>query len=123
MKCILWLPRRLSAGIRILRFNWPPEGIHGPEAARITQFGSKQKYDVVLNLLCATDSGLAGVLKRHSRKVTLAAKRKVGDGGMDMSYRLLLRDPSRSYELQTELEETEGVQRVSLFMREDESEV
>ena len=90
---------------------------------RLTQFGSKQKYDVVLNLLCAADSSLAGVLKRHSRKVTLAAKRKVGDGGMDMSYRLLLRDPSRSHELQTELEETEGVQRVSLFMREDESEV
>ncbi len=90
---------------------------------RLTQFGSKQKYDVVLNLLCASDSSLSSVLKRHSRKVTLAAQRKVGDEGMDMSYRLLLRDPSRSHELQSELEETEGVQRVSLFMREDESEV
>jgi hypothetical protein len=89
---------------------------------RLTQFGSRQHYDVVLNLLCAGDVNLNSVLKRHSRKTQLAASRKVGDG-MDMSYRLQLRDPSRSHELQTELEETAGVQRVSLFMREDESEV
>lgn len=89
---------------------------------RITQFGSRQRYDVVLNLLCAADVNLNTVLKRHSRKTQLAASRKVGDG-LDMSYRLQLRDPSRSHELQTELENTEGVERVSLFMREDESEV
>lgn len=89
---------------------------------RLTQFGSRQRYDVVLNLLCAADANLNAVLRRHSRKVQLAAARKVGDG-MDMSYRLQLRDPSRSHELQSELEETAGVQRVSLFMREDESEV
>lgn len=88
----------------------------------LTQFGSRQHYDVVLNLLCAGDVNLNPVLKRHSRKTQLAASRKVGDG-MDMSYRLQLRDPSRSHELQSELEETTGVQRVSLFMREDESEV
>jgi hypothetical protein len=89
---------------------------------RVTQFGSRQRYDVVLNLLCAADANLNPILRRHSRKIQLAASRKVGDG-MDMSYRLQLRDPTRSHELQTELEETEGVQRVSLFMREDESEV
>ncbi|MCP4194596.1 MAG: DUF4956 domain-containing protein [Planctomycetaceae bacterium] len=89
---------------------------------RVTQFGSRQRYDVVLNLLCAADANLNTVLKRHSRKMQLAASRKVGEG-IDMSYRLQLRDPSRSHELQTELENTEGVQRVSLFMREDESEV
>jgi hypothetical protein len=87
-----------------------------------TQFGSRQRYDVVLNLLCAGEVNLHPVLKRHSRKIQLAASRKVGDG-MDMSYRLQLRDPARSHELQSELEETDGVQRVSLFMREDESEV
>ncbi len=89
---------------------------------RVTQFGSRQRYDVVLNLLCAADVNLTTVLKRHSRKMQLAASRKVGDG-IDMSYRLQLRDPTRSHDLQTELESTEGVQRVSLFMREDESEV
>jgi hypothetical protein len=89
---------------------------------RLTQFGSRQRYDVVLNLLCAADANLSPVLKRHSRKVQLAASRKVGDD-MDMSYRLQLRDPSRSHDLQAELESTQGVQRVSLFMREDESEV
>jgi len=89
---------------------------------RLTQFGSRQRYDVVLNLLCAADVNLSPVLKRHSRKVQLAASRKVGDD-MDMSYRLQLRDPSRSHDLQAELETTQGVQRVSLFMREDESEV
>lgn len=89
---------------------------------RFTQFGSRQRYDVVLNLLCAADLNLNSVLKRHSRKIQLAASRKVGEN-MDMSYRLQLRDPSRSHELQSELEVTQGVQRVSLFMREDESEV
>jgi hypothetical protein len=90
---------------------------------RLTHFGGRQRYDVVLNLLCADDANLSAVLKRHSRKVQLAATRKVGDQGVDMSYRLQLRDPSRSQELQTELENTKGVQRVSLFMREEESEV
>ncbi len=90
---------------------------------RLTQFGSIQRYDVVLNLLCGSDLNIASILRRHSRKVTLAAQRKVGDGGFDMSYRLLLRDPSRSHDLQSELELAEGIQRVSLFMREDESEV
>ena len=89
---------------------------------RITQFGSRQRYDVVLNLLCAADVNLNTVLRRHSRRTQLAASRKVGDG-VDMSYRLQLRDPARSHELQTDLENTEGVERVSLFMREDESEV
>ncbi len=89
---------------------------------RFTQFGSRQRYDVVLNLLCVADLNLNPVLKRHSRKIQLAASRKVGEN-MDMSYRLQLRDPSRSHELQSELEVTQGVQRVSLFMREDESEV
>lgn len=90
---------------------------------RLTQFGSRQRYDVVLNLLCAADANLTSILRRHSRKIQLAATRKVGEDGIDMSYRLQLRDPSRSDELQTELESTSGVQRVSLFMREDESEV
>ena len=90
---------------------------------RLTQFGSKQRYHVVLNLLCSTEAQLAKVLRRHSRRVQLASSRKMGDDAIDMSYRLQLRDPSRSHELQTELEGTEGVQRVSLFMREDESEV
>ncbi len=88
----------------------------------ITQFGSRQRYDVVLNLLCSPECNLQPVLKRHSRKIQLAAQRKVGDE-VDMSYRLQLRDPSRSYELQSDLEKTSGVERVSLFMREDESEV
>jgi hypothetical protein len=90
---------------------------------RLTQFGSRQRYDVVLNLLCAADANLSAVLKRHSRRVQLAGSpRKVGDD-MDVSYRLQLRDPSRSDDLHAELEQTDGVKRVSLFMREDESEV
>lgn len=89
---------------------------------RLTQFGSRQRYDVVLSLLCAADANLTPVLRRHSRKVQLAASRKVGDD-TDMSYRLQLRDPTRSHDLQAELETVQGVKRVSLFMREDESEV
>ena len=48
-----------------------------------------------------------------------------GDGtqSRDFSYRLLLRNPMRSGELLQELESTEGIGHVSLFHREDESEI
>jgi hypothetical protein len=64
------------------------------------------------------------ILRRHSVRARLASERSAPDAGMDLSYRLLLRDPRRSRELVEELEEIEGVAYVSLATREeDESEI
>jgi len=95
---------------------------------RMTAFGSRHRYDAVLTVQLTGDlaGGLAAlkpILQRYSFKVMLASERKLTDEGLDLSYRLLLRDPSRCDELQWALTQTEGLQHVSLFMREDESEV
>jgi hypothetical protein len=42
---------------------------------------------------------------------------------MDRTYRLLLRDPSRVDELETQLSRTEGLTNVAVFMRKEEAEV
>jgi hypothetical protein len=53
----------------------------------------------------------------------LASQHDLDANKLDLSYRLLLRDPSRSRELLSELEKTDGVARASLFHRSDEAEV
>jgi hypothetical protein len=94
---------------------------------RATSFGGRHRYDVILSLewAGASDSTtvLKPLLKRHSLRAMLASQHDLDVDKMDLSYRLLLRDPSRSRELLTELEKTEGVARVSLFHRSDEAEV
>ncbi|MHB1034556.1 MAG: DUF4956 domain-containing protein [Pirellulales bacterium] len=94
---------------------------------RLTSFGSRHRYDVVLSLHAAGESGVVAslrrVLRRHSFRVQLAGQRDLADEGIDLSYRLLLRDPSRSSELMSELEKTPGIAGVSIFHREDESEI
>lgn len=93
----------------------------------ITSFGARQRYDVVLSLHLAGDNAAVGrlqpLLKRHSTKVQLASQRSLTENMLDLSYRLLLRDPGRSGELLEELESTDGVAHVSLYHREDESEL
>jgi len=67
---------------------------------------------------------LRSILRRHSLQAHLASERAAADEGMDLSYRLLLRDPSRSRELLGELEAADGVEYASLSQREvDESEI
>jgi hypothetical protein len=95
---------------------------------RLTAFGSRHRYDVILSLHWTGAGRATGtvkqVLQRHSVRASLASERSAPDAGMDLSYRLLLRDPSRSRELVEELEATEGVAYVSLSQREeDESEI
>jgi hypothetical protein len=95
---------------------------------RMTAFGSRHRYDAVLSLRLTGDlaGGVATVqrlLRRHSSRTWLASERRLGDEGLDLSWRLLLRDPSRSDELQWALKQTEGIENVSFFLREDESEI
>ena len=95
---------------------------------RLTSFGSRHRYDVILTLHWTgpgrAAAQLAKILRRHSVRSHLASERAAGDEGMDLSYRVLLRDPSRSRDLLEDLESTEGVAYASLAQREeDESEI
>ena len=94
----------------------------------VTAFGSRHRYDVIVNLHWARPGAdlpeLRQVFARHSRRTHCASQRSSqGLVGTDLSYRLLLRDPNRSEELITELRETQGVSRVTSLQAEDESEV
>lgn len=94
----------------------------------VTAFGSRHRYDAIINLHWARAMGdleqLRGVLHRHSRRTHCASQRaNESYGGTDLSYRLLLRDPSRIDDLMSELRATEGVSRVTSLQAEDESEV
>jgi hypothetical protein len=93
-----------------------------------TSFGSRQRYDLILNLHRAGTPGeLAGLqrlLARHARRVHCASQRTTADGeGVDLSYRLLLRDPDRTDLLLEELRADEAVTRVAMMTMDEESEV
>jgi hypothetical protein len=55
----------------------------------------------------------------------VCASQRAGEGqmGFDLSYRLLLRDPARTYELMDELKSLNGVARASSVHAGDESEL
>ena len=93
-----------------------------------TSFGSRHRYDVIVNLHWARSVkellDLRRVLDRHSWKLHLASQRShEGYEGTDLSYRLLLRDSHRVEDLMTELRQVTGVSRVTSMMAEDESEL
>ena len=94
---------------------------------RVTSFGGRHRYDVILSLEWAGNDNYASTLKpllrRHTMRSQLASQHDLDANKLDLSYRLLLRDPSRSRELLLELEKTQGVARASLFHRSDEAEV
>ncbi|HXG46940.1 MAG TPA: DUF4956 domain-containing protein [Methylomirabilota bacterium] len=93
-----------------------------------TSFGSRHRYDLIVNLHWARPSkdmpDLKRVLDRHSWKAHLASQRShEGYEGTDLSYRLLLRDSNRVEDLLTELRQVAGVSRVTSMLAEDESEL
>lgn len=92
---------------------------------RMTSFGSRNRYDVVVSLQSegAALAALQPVLRRHSLRVQVAAQRDLPHHMIDLSYRLLLRDPRRSNELLEELQSVQGISQVSLYHRADEAEV
>jgi hypothetical protein len=93
-----------------------------------TSFGSRHRYDLILNLHwsrgVAELPSLERLLGRHSFKAQCANRHfdSVTEG-TDLSYRLLLRDPARLPELLRELAMLPGVDQVSSMKAEDESEV
>ncbi len=93
-----------------------------------TSFGSRHRYDLIVNLHWARSAkeieDLRRVLDRHSWKAHLASQRShEGYEGTDLSYRLLLRDSNRVEDLLTELRAVTGVSRVTSMLAEDESEL
>lgn len=95
---------------------------------RVTGFGTRQRYDLILNLQWTRPAGelpdLLQLLHRHSRGVVCASQRSgEGQTGFDLSYRLLLRDPARTHELMDELKSLNGVARASSVNSGDESEL
>jgi hypothetical protein len=93
-----------------------------------TAFGSRHRYDYIINVQWMRPSAdlaeLRQLLTRHSR-TTICASQRSSEGypGIDLSYRLLLRDPSRSSELLEELRNLKGVARVSSLTAGEESEL
>jgi len=93
-----------------------------------TAFGSRHRYDLVLNLHWGRPlhelPRLMSLLERHSRKNQLASQRaNAASEGADLSFRILLRDSKRVEELMTELKSVAGVSRVTSLKAEDESEM
>jgi len=93
-----------------------------------TAYGTRHRYDLIVNLHWAREMAelpfLARVLDRHSRAVHCASRRSgERQEGIDLSYRLLLRDPARVDELLTEVRDLEGASRVTTLKAEQESEL
>jgi hypothetical protein len=128
---ILWTVMEGMA-LGTMRFSTALMALVGVSAAylclRFVSFGLRQRYDAVLTLRLNGDvptrlQTLAGILKRHARRQDLASDRRTIKEGTDLSYRLLLRNPARSSELQTELVGTEGFENVSIYLHDDEAEI
>jgi hypothetical protein len=93
-----------------------------------TSFGSRHRYDLILNLhwsrAISELPALERLLERHSFKAQCANRHFDSEAvGSDVSYRLLLRDPGRVSDLLRELAMLPGVDQVSSMKAEDESEV
>jgi hypothetical protein len=93
-----------------------------------TAFGSRHRYDLILNLNWTRQLGelpaLERLLRRHSFRVQCANRHfDASTQGTALSYRLLMRDPERTADLLREIEMLSGVEQVSSMKAEDESEV
>jgi hypothetical protein len=91
-------------------------------------FGARHRYDLIVNLHWERPldelPDLLQTLKRHSRKTFIASQRShEGYEGVDLSYRLVLRNPRKTGLLLNELQQVDGVSRVTSLLAEDESEV
>ncbi len=103
---------------------------------RFTSFGGRHRYDVILSLEWSAPNPqvahgestnwaatLRPIFQRHALRAILASQHDLDAEKLEFSYRLLLRDPSKSRELLRELQAAQGITRVSLFHRSDEAEI
>jgi hypothetical protein len=94
---------------------------------RFTYFGARHHYDVIVSLEWQegddSPESLRAVLRRHGERVQLASQHEMEGDRLNVSYRLLLRDPARGRELLADLRALPGVAVPTLYHREDESEL
>ena len=93
----------------------------------VSRYGARTHFDTIVNLMFSNDISQANelidrVLARHSLQIQLSSIQETAPGTLDASYRLRLRDPSRRMELESELRGLDEIQRVAVFVHEDESE-
>ncbi len=94
----------------------------------MTASGTRHRFDLILNLRWTRPASeleaVSHLLNRHSLRVHIANQHfGKGTDAANLSYRVLLRDPSRAADLLTELAEVPGVDRVSSVQAADESEI
>lgn len=93
-----------------------------------SSFGTRHRYNLILNIQwvrsAAELTDLRRLLERHARSSTCASQRSNDTSkGMDISYRLMLRDPNRSHELIEEVRALNGVSKVTCMQAGEESEI
>ena len=93
-----------------------------------TSFGSRHRYDVILNLRWSLPISqikeVRSLLDLYALRVAEAGQRmRQTEEGMDLSWRLLMRDPSTLHKLVAELQQQPGVSRVTGLPAESEAEV
>jgi len=128
---ILWsIVEGMSIGT--MRFSTALLGALGIGAAflylRLVSFGSRLRYDTVVTLHVSGDRATAGrnlrmVIGCHAKKARRINERRVNDGGVEMAYHVLLRDPSRIDELQSALGKVEGLTNITVFPYADDGEI
>jgi hypothetical protein len=89
-----------------------------------TSFGDRHRYDVILNLYWSRPlselNDMERLMARHVRRSRRSSQRaEDGTEGTQVSYWLLLRDPSRVGELLADVRTINGVSRVSSMQAED----
>ena len=94
----------------------------------ITEYGARTSFDTIVNLLVIDQAGeinltIDKILARYSLSTQLASIQELTPGNMDATYRLRMRDPSKRMELESELRSIDQIDRISIFVHDDESEV
>jgi len=94
----------------------------------MTNFGVRHRFDAALSL--SVPEGLAGakerieqILHRFTDRAVLTSERLAGDSRSILSYRVLLRDPSRRSELRDALAQAGDVRELSFYLQNDEAEL
>ncbi len=94
----------------------------------VTQYGARTSFDTIVNLLVIDDKGEIGdainqVFARHSLSAQLASIQELTPGNLDATYRIRMRDPAKRMQLESDLRSLSEVDRISVFVHDDESEV
>ena len=93
-----------------------------------TAFGSRHRFDLILNLHWSRPMSelnhLVQTLGRYSFKAQCASQRSSeGYEGVDLSYRLLLRNTNKVDDLLSDLRQMQGVSRLTSLKADDQSEL